>query len=122
MKIRLTFALITLLFFACQPTSIEKERRIEYSYWVSDIAFDARTDKSNFQLCDSTQVIHRRSALSYEGGKQMVKKNALEQFEFQSEFETAKARFQGQDSGYTRNVWGINTSLTEVEKVLGNLK
>jgi len=47
-----------------------------------------------------------------------IKKSEAKDAEARELLKIAKARFQGHDSGYTRNIWGINTSLAQVEEVL----
>lgn len=49
-----------------------------------------------------------------------TKKRDTKNAEAQELFQAAKARFQGQNSGYTRNIWGINASLAQVEEALKN--
>lgn len=49
-----------------------------------------------------------------------IKESEAKDAEARNLFQTAKARFEGQDSGYTRNIWGINASLSQVELALGS--
>ena len=49
-----------------------------------------------------------------------MKENEAKNAEARNLFQTAKARFEGQDSGYSRNIWGINASLAQVEAALGS--
>jgi len=86
MKFYFTVFSFIVLLFACQPVLIEKEAPKIYSHWIGDILFDAQLDESDFQLCDSTKIVHRRNALSYEKGKQVFKEICLDRFQFQPEF------------------------------------
>ena len=51
----------------------------------------------------------------------IIKKGQGKNVEARKLFEMAKTRFIGKESGYTRNIWGINTNLTQVEAVLEDL-
>lgn len=76
------------IFFGCTKSS-EKITETEVpSHWVGDIHFDSKKDKPDFSLCDSTNIIHRRNGLNYPGGKEAIKKECLNKFQFQTEFKS----------------------------------
>jgi len=76
------------LWLGCQGLSEAVMEAEKPSHWVGDIHFDSKSDDVNFTLCDSTNIIHRRNALNYPGGKEAIKKECLERFKFQSSFES----------------------------------
>jgi len=78
--------LFLLLFFSCQTAQLEQESIQKYSHWIGDIHYDAELDESTFQLCNSTKVVHRRNALTYEGGRSIIKEQCLDLFQFQEAF------------------------------------
>lgn len=81
------YSLFSIVFlFSCQTAQLEQEVIQEYSHWIGDIPYDAELDESNFQLCDSTSVVHRRNALTYEGGRAIVKERCLALFQYQEAF------------------------------------
>jgi len=83
-----TYPFFLILFlFSCQTAQIEQEEVQQYSHWIGDIPYDVELDERTFQLCDSINVVHRRNALTYKGGKSKFKEEFLNQFQFEQEFE-----------------------------------
>ncbi len=59
-----------------------------YPHWVGDIAYDPAIDSRQFQLCDSSMVIHRRNALRYRGGKSAIEAFCRDRFKYESHFKS----------------------------------
>lgn len=65
MKIPVLFILLGILLFGCES----KDAPNDYPAQFGEIPFEPSTDDTSFKLCDSTQLVHSRTSLSYVGGR-----------------------------------------------------
>ena len=61
----LLFLIVTFSLINCTPVKKEKQH---YENQIGDTPFNADLDNSNFKFCDSTNVLHKRAFVKYEGG------------------------------------------------------
>lgn len=66
MKAHLIFVLTLIVTSGCQPEKAPE--LVDYPNQFGEIPFDALLDDSSFGLCDSMDLVHSRTSLSYVGG------------------------------------------------------
>ncbi len=72
--------LIVFVFVGCYSSTEKAAKNPKYGYDLGDIFFNPKTDNSDFKLCDSTKIIHRRNALTYPGGKKAINETLKKSF------------------------------------------
>lgn len=78
MRVPIIVTLAAMLMLSCQ--SKDASRSVDYPDQFGEIPFDPARDDSNFALCDSTQLVHSRTSLSYVGGRIRIEEIAKEKF------------------------------------------
>ncbi len=113
MKTPAIFVLLGVLMFGCQP----KEVSDDYPAQFGEIPFDPSTDNADFKLCDSTQLVHSRTSLSYVGGRIKIEEGiktlftqhgttydyngyVLARFLVNCKGEVGRTRFESMDDGF----------------------
>jgi len=86
MKTYLYLIPIAILLYSCNASNVEVSPPKKYNNLVGDIPVQADIDNPNFQLCDSTKVIHQRTALRYLGGNEAIEKTYMDKFNPQSSY------------------------------------
>lgn len=78
MRVTIIVTLVAMLMLSCQ--SKDASDSVDYPNQFGEIPFDPATDDSSFELCDSTQLVHSRTSLSYVGGRIRIEEIAKEKF------------------------------------------
>ena len=70
--------LILVLFFGCKSRS--EGDSVDYPNQFGEIPFHPKMDNPIFRLCDSTELVHSRLSLSYQGGRARIEEIAKDLF------------------------------------------
>lgn len=105
MKTPILFILLGMLALGCQSKDVSGD----YPDQFGEISFDPSTDNTNFQLCDSTQLVHSRTSLSYVGGRIRIE-------------EVAKSLFAEHGVTYDYNGYVIVRFLVNCKGEVGRLR
>ena len=109
--------LIPFVLFGCQPKPVKEDLPTQYPVHLGEIAIDADLNDSYFYLCDSTDIVQSRIALSYEGGFRQLEEEChqalsnseseysydgliLVRFIVNCDKKTGRFRFQTLDAGF----------------------
>lgn len=105
MKTPVLFIFLGVLLFGCQSKDVSND----YPAQFGEIPFDPSIDNSNFKLCDSTQLVHSRTSLSYAGGRIKIE-------------EAAKALFAQHGVAYDYNGYVLVRFLVNCKGEVGRLR
>ena len=88
-------SIILLLIFlfpllSCNPT---KGKKKHYEDQIGDTTFDVNLDDVDFKFCDSTDVLHKRARVGYEGGLRAIREEVAEKYNFKSSYEAYSGYF-----------------------------
>lgn len=81
---------ILLLLVSCNNSNNTKEI---YKDHIGDTSFNSKLDAPSFKFCDSTNILHSRSKIHYNGGTIKFEDDLLEQYILQPEFENFNGFF-----------------------------
>jgi hypothetical protein len=84
MKIFSLFLALLFLLVSCNKS--ETKYNQDYKNQIGDTLFNSSLDDSSFKFCDSTNVLHKRAYVSYQGGMKALEEEFLNQFNFKSNF------------------------------------
>lgn len=107
MRVSLIVTLAAMLVFGCQPK--DASGSVDYPNQFGEIPFDSNTDDSSFKLCDSTQLVHSRTSLSYVGGRIRIE-------------EVAKELFAKNEKGFDYNGYVLVRFLVNCNGAVGRLR
>lgn len=95
MKISYLYMLMVLiLFFSCiSKKEAEAEKKPEYMADIGNTKFNFELDDVNFIFCDSTDVLHQITRISYYGGAPAMEKELIDNYKKQPEYESFTGYF-----------------------------
>ncbi|WP_299884167.1 hypothetical protein [uncultured Lacinutrix sp.] len=81
-----TISLFTIFLFFILSCNNEIEGTY-YENQIGDTAYNPNTDNKDFKFCDSTNVLHKRALIKYNGGEKALEAELLNKFVFNPKFE-----------------------------------
>lgn len=72
-----------LFFLSCNKEN--ETQKPHYENQIGDTPFDPALDRSDFKLCDSTNVIHKRALVTYKGGIKALEKELIKNYNSKTE-------------------------------------
>lgn len=115
---------IALLFLvACHQ---ESPKTPLYQNQIGDTPFDKKIDDKQFKFCDSSNVLHKRTLISYEGGLKMMHQELSNSYEYKSNFKEFSGYFiirfavncNNKAGRFRMQVLDTNFNLTDCPKAL----
>lgn len=74
------FAVISFFLLSCNHT--KETKKAHYEDQIGDTPFNPNLDNTNFKFCDSTNVLHKRALITYDGGTKALEKELLDSYKY----------------------------------------
>lgn len=89
---------INLLFFAITCSFLlscntKSDSAKTYLADIGDTTYNASIDKSTFKFCDSSNVLHKRAYVKYNGGIRRLENDLITQYKIKSNYKTFSGYF-----------------------------
>lgn len=85
--------LILILSFVLFNCSQVKEKHHGYENQIGDTPFSIDIDDPNFEFCDSTNVLHKRAYVGYEGGMKAIEEEITSKYNLDASYKSYSGYF-----------------------------